>query len=113
MTSWRRVEGRGQAGAKAISMTEEKLGFQYLNESRKGQAPQMDKWSCTRQTAQPHNNAPSLVGLVALGSAAGPWSVAAKAGSGLATWDLSVETNTGKLRQPMERGRSVWKTMKR
>lgn len=64
MLSWRRVEGRGQAGAKAISMTEEKLGSPYLDESRKGQAPQTDKWSCTRQTAQPHNNASSLVGVV-------------------------------------------------
>lgn len=107
MSSWRRVEGRGQAGANAISMTEEKPCSQYLDESRKGKAPQMDKWSCTRQTAQPHNNAPSLVGMVALGSTVGPWSVAAKAESGFATWDLSVETNTGKLKRLTERGRNM------
>lgn len=51
----------------------------------------MDKWSCTRHTAQPQNNAPSLVGVVALGSTAGLQSVAGKAGSGLATWDLTQE----------------------
>lgn len=84
MLSWRRVEGRGQAGAKAISMTEEKRGSRYLDESRKGQAPQMGKWSCRRQRAQPHSKAPSLVGVVALGSSPRPWSIAGKAGPGLA-----------------------------
>lgn len=64
MSSRRRVEGRGQAGAKAISMTEAKLGSWYLGKSRKGKAPRMDKWSSMRQAAQPLNNPPSLVGMV-------------------------------------------------
>jgi len=68
----------------------------------------MDKRSCARQTAQPHNNGPSLVGVVALGSTAGPPSIA-----GLATQDLAVENNIGKLKQPTEQGRSAQKTRKR
>jgi len=49
MPSTWRAEGRRQAGAKAILITEEKPGSRYLDESRQGQDPQMDKWSHTRQ----------------------------------------------------------------